>query len=91
LDYLYLKAIEVLMPTDTLDPSKAALASLDDTSAALKAVKNLVSGGRNSGVVLRKMFGTCDPEQAPVGNARAKASKSLENLRPGALSLTPGL
>jgi hypothetical protein len=60
------------------DPN-LALASLDDTSAALTAVKNLIRDGR-SAATLRSMFSVSGTDEKP--GAAVKADQSLRRLRP---------
>jgi hypothetical protein len=69
------------------DPNPA-LASLDDTSAALTAVKNLVRDGR-SAATLRSMFSVFGADEKPV--AAVKADQSLQRLRPKATLPAPRL
>ena len=63
------------MDGDISNPTPV-LASLDETTAALAAVKNLEKCGRGVGI-LRAMFTSCGSEQKPVVETREKAKQSL--------------
>lgn len=74
------------METNIPDPNPA-LASLDDTSSALSAVRNLVTGGRNAGS-LRAMFNgpLVEPKRADTTVDRAKDSLQRAPRKPALLT-----
>ncbi len=48
------------MPTNNPDPPEAAALGVHDAVAALKSMRNLLTGGQNTGA-LRKMLSSSDP------------------------------
>jgi hypothetical protein len=82
-----LKVIEVLMPTNNLDAPREVLASLDDTSAALQAIKNHARSGQNTNA-LRAMFIPTDVRSTP--SAVPAAATPVQSPRAKAAIVAPG-
>jgi hypothetical protein len=76
------------MPNNNLDPPKEALASLDNTAAALQAAGNAMTCGRGTSA-LRAMFGACDADRKSADPPQNGTKQSLQRTRPGLSALTP--
>jgi hypothetical protein len=76
------------MPTNTPDAPSDVLASLDDTTAALQAIKAHRRSGQNTNM-LRATFTSTDPVSTPV--TPPKAAVPVQVLKAKAAPFAPGL